>query len=220
MKIFVDSGDPREVERAFALGFVDGVTTNPTSLTGDFHSRINRLHDIMAVSYGPVSFQLLGPTYSDFMREAHNVLGMVNNPHNRLVIKLPCTIAGYRVSTELSQRVFTNLTLCFNPGQAILAAKSGASYISPFMGRLDDVGRNSMNTLAQIISAVRAHKIYKDSEILASSIRSVDHFLGAVMLGADALTAPFKVLVQLADDPLTSAGVEKFLKDVCDTNKS
>ena len=208
MKIFLDSADLGEMRKAADLGICDGVTTNPTLIARSGLDFRTVLTEILKLIPGPVSAEVVSTDANGMLAEAEVLAGM--NPN--IVIKLPLTQQGLKACRVLSQRgVRTNVTLCFQAGQALLAAKAGATWISPFVGRLDDVSEDGM----QLIRDIRA--IYDNygfkTEILAASIRHPRHVIEAALAGADVATMPLKVIEQLYAHPLTEKGLAAFLED-------
>ncbi len=208
MKIFLDSADLGEMRKAADLGICDGVTTNPTLIARSGLDFKTVLTEILKLIPGPVSAEVVSTDSKGMLAEAEVLAGM--NPN--IVIKLPLTPEGLKACRALSQRgVRTNVTLCFQAGQALLAAKAGATWISPFIGRLDDVSEDGM----QLIRDIR--KIYDNygfkTEILAASIRHPRHVIEAALAGADVATMPLKVIEQLYAHPLTEKGLAAFLED-------
>ena len=208
MRLFLDSADLDEIRKAADLGIVDGVTTNPTlnaKAGRDFRST---LQEIVAMIPGPISAEVVATKADDMLAEA----AILTKIHENIVIKLPLTPDGLKACKQLSGRgVKTNVTLCFQAAQAMLAAKAGATYISPFIGRLDDVSQDGV----QLIREIRA--IYDNYEyttnILAASIRHPQHIVQCAIAGADVATLPYKVLMQLYQHPLTEKGLASFLED-------
>jgi len=208
MKIFIDTADVQEIREAEALGMLDGVTTNPTLVAQSGRKMRDVLSEICEIVRGPVSAEVLTTQYEPIMAEAKELTTIAPN----IVIKLPLTTEGLRACKSLSEEgVKTNVTLCFSPLQALLAAKAGATYISPFVGRLDDVGHDGMDLVDQILEIYRNYDMR--TEVLVASIRSPAHVLEALRLGADVATIPFKVIAQLVRHPLTDAGLQRFLDD-------
>jgi transaldolase len=208
VKIFLDSADLGEMRKAADLGICDGVTTNPTLIARSGLDFKTVLTEILKLIPGPVSAEVVSTDSKGMLAEAEVLAGM--NPN--IVIKLPLTPEGLKACRALSQRgVRTNVTLCFQAGQALLAAKAGATWISPFIGRLDDVSEDGM----QLIRDIR--KIYDNygfkTEILAASIRHPRHVIEAALAGADVATMPLKVIEQLYAHPLTEKGLAAFLED-------
>jgi transaldolase len=208
MKFFIDTARIEEIKEAAALGILDGVTTNPSlvSKTGkDFRTLLD---EILAVVDGPVSAEVIATDYDGILKEARNL----SKIHKNIVVKVPLIKEGLKAVRTLSQEgVKTNVTLCFSPSQALLAAKAGASYISPFVGRLDDVSTNGMDLISQIVQIYRNYN-YK-TEVLVASIRHPLHLVEAALIGADVCTMPFDVINKLFNHPLTDVGLDKFLSD-------
>ncbi len=208
MDIYIDTANLDEIKRAASLGVLDGVTTNPSLIAkegADFHSRMG---EICGLVKGPVSAEVVATDHDGMLKEAEPLLAIADN----IVIKLPCTEDGVRACKSLSDRgVRTNLTLCFQPLQALLVAKAGAFLVSPFIGRLDDVGQDGMELIRQI------RQIYDNygfqTKILAASIRHPMHLVEAALIGADVCTVPFKVIQQMMKHPLTDSGLKTFLDD-------
>jgi transaldolase len=208
MKFFIDTADISEIKEAASLGILDGVTTNPSlvAMTGrDYKSVIK---DILEVCSGPVSAEVLSVDYEGMMKEAREWASLASN----VVVKIPLTEDGIKaVVTCTSEGIKTNVTLCFSASQALVAAKAGATYISPFVGRLDDIGHEGMTLIKEI------RDIYSNfnmaTEILVASIRSPMHLLDSAKIGADVATIPLKVFNQLIKHPLTDIGLAKFIED-------
>lgn len=208
MKLFIDSGDIGEIKEAVAMGVVDGVTTNPSLLAKVGKPVGPTIAEICAVIDGPVSAEVLS-TNSDEMIEEGRELARI---HPNVVVKLPLVADGLKAVRTLSQeQIRTNVTLCFSPTQALLAAKAGASFISPFAGRIDDVSEEGMRLIETIVQIYQNYDF--QTEVLVASIRSPRHVVEAALIGADVATLPFKVLAQLVKHPLTDLGLEKFLED-------
>lgn len=208
MKLFIDSADLGEIRKISELGICDGVTTNPTLIAKSGQDFKSVLQEIVRLVPGPISAEVVSTESTGMLAEAE-VLAKL---HENIVIKLPLTPEGLKTCKVLSGRgVKTNVTLCFQPGQALLAAKCGATYISPFIGRLDDVSVNGM----QLIHDIRT--IYNNygfkTQILAASIRHPQHIIESALAGADVATCPFKILMQLYSHPLTDKGLAAFLDD-------
>lgn len=208
MKFFIDTAKIEEIKEAAALGILDGVTTNPSlvSKTGkDFRSLLD---EILAIVDGPVSAEVISTDYDGIVKEARNL----SKIHKNIVVKVPLIKEGLKAVRTLSEEgIKTNVTLCFSPSQALLAAKAGASYISPFVGRLDDVSTNGMDLISQIVQIYRNYD-YK-TEVLVASIRHPLHLVEAALIGADVCTMPFDVINKLFNHPLTEMGLDKFLSD-------
>ena len=208
MELYIDTANLEEIQQAAAMGVLDGVTTNPSLVAKedvDFHER---LKDICAAVPGPVSAEVVSTEHDEMIAEADGLLALAEN----IVIKLPCIEDGIKACRTLSLRgVRVNMTLCFQPLQALLAAKAGAYLISPFIGRIDDVGADGMELIQQI------RQIYDnygfETKVLAASIRHPMHLVQSALLGADVATVPFKVIQQMLKHPLTDRGLERFLAD-------
>lgn len=208
MQFFIDTADVGDIKKALALGLCDGVTTNPSLVakTGRRFSEV--LKEITALVPGPVSAEVTAVEYDGMMREARHYAKVAEN----VVVKVPLIIEGLRAVRDLTaEGIRTNVTLCFSPVQALLAAKAGATYVSPFVGRLDDVSEDGMALIAQILEIYRNYDFA--TKVLVASVRHPLHVLEAARLGADVATIPFNVLEQLAKHPLTDLGLKKFLAD-------
>ena len=209
MKFFIDTADIKEIAAATELGLVDGVTTNPSLVAKSGRNFHDVLKDIIALVDGPISAEVVATEASAMVDEAEPLAKL--DP-DKIVIKLPLTEEGLKATKVLSQRgLKTNLTLIFSPLQALLAAKAGATYVSPFVGRLDDIGHEGMESVEQI-STIFDNYGYA-TEIIVASVRSPQHVLQAGLIGADICTIPYGVMLQLAKHPLTDIGLEKFLAD-------
>lgn len=209
MKFFIDTADLDEIREANDMGVLDGVTTNPSLMkkTGgvDFHTHIRKICEIVD---GDVSAEVVSTDYDGMMKEAH-VLAAI---HENVVVKIPLILDGIKAIKTLSDEgIKTNCTLCFSPTQALIAAKAGATYISPFIGRLDDISTSGMELIGQIVQ-IYANYGY-DTEVLAASIRHPMHVVESAMAGADVATMPLSVIKQLLKHPLTDSGLERFLSD-------
>ncbi len=208
MQFFVDTADVGEIKKALAMNLCDGVTTNPSLVarTGRKFSEV--LKEITALVPGPVSAEVTAVEYEGMMKEARQYAKVADN----VVVKVPLILEGLRAVRDLtSEGIRTNVTLCFSPVQALLAAKAGAVYVSPFVGRLDDVSEDGMAVIAQIIEIF--HNYDYPTKVLVASVRHPLHVLAAARLGADVATIPYGVLEQLARHPLTDLGLKKFLSD-------
>ncbi|HEO64009.1 MAG TPA: fructose-6-phosphate aldolase [Candidatus Omnitrophica bacterium] len=208
MKFFLDTANVTEIKEAKSWGVLDGVTTNPTLVSKEGGSFNGIARQILDIVDGPVSLEVIAEDSGGMITEAKELSSLGSN----VVVKVPFTKAGLKAVRELSSlNIKTNVTLCFSPAQALLAAKAGASYISPFIGRLDDISSYGM----QLVEAIK--KIYDnynfDTEIIVASIRHPLHVLDAALIGADIATVPFSVLDKLFNHPLTDVGIERFLKD-------
>ena len=215
MKLFIDTADIAEIREAMSLGLLDGVTTNPTLVAMTGRPMRDVLAEICDLVDGPVSGEVLSVNYDEMMEEAHDLAAIAPN----IVVKLPLIADGLRAVKELtSQGIRTNVTLCFSPIQAMLAAKAGATYVSPFVGRLDDVGHDGMDTVAQIVEIYNNYDF--ETEVLVASVRSPTHVLEALRLGADVATIPLKVIHQLIKHPLTDVGLPRFVADAAKIPKA
>ena len=208
MKFFADTAEISEIRELAATGLLDGVTTNPSLVQKSGRDFIEVLREITAACSGPVSAEVVALDYDGMMAQAEKLRKVADN----VAIKVPLTEAGLKTCRSLtSDGTMVNVTLCFSAAQALLAAKAGASFISPFVGRLDDIGTSGM----ELISDIRM--IYDNydfaTEILVASVRSPMHIVEAAKIGADVMTAPPKVIHQLFKHPLTDAGLAAFLKD-------
>ncbi len=216
MKIFLDTADVSEIRRAADAGLIDGVTTNPSlmaKVAGDGDPQDIFLAICDAVD-GPVSAEVVALDAEGMIEEGTKLAGLADN----IVVKLPLTEHGLRACRALTaEGIDTNVTLCFSAPQALLAAKAGATYISPFIGRLDDIGGEGMDLIAQIRQIYDNYGI--DTQILAASIRHPMHMVDSMLIGADCATLPPKVLYQLLKHPLTDKGLDAFLADWKSTGK-
>ncbi len=208
MKFFIDTADVKEIREAAAMGLVDGVTTNPSLVAKTGRKFREVLLEICDIVKGPVSAEVVGVKYDDIMKEARELAGLRPN----IVVKVPLIPEGLKaVRTCTDEGIKTNVTLCFSATQALLAAKAGATYISPFVGRLDDVSTNGMQLIREIC------EIYENyaytTEVLVASVRHPMHVHEALMIGAHVATCPLSVLLQLSKHPLTDLGLAKFLSD-------
>ena len=210
MKFFLDSANLNEIKEASALGLLDGVTTNPSLVAKenkqkDFKSTIK---EICIIAKGPVSAEVIATDFESMKKEALQLAKIDKN----VVIKLPMTVDGIKATKFLSnKKIPVNVTLIFSSSQALIAAKAGASYVSPFVGRLDDISTNGMNLINEISEIFLNYGF--PTEILVASIRNPVHIVDSARMGADVATLPFKVLLQLFKHPLTDIGLENFLKD-------
>ncbi|MAW06759.1 MAG: fructose-6-phosphate aldolase [Halobacteriovoraceae bacterium] len=208
MEFFLDTGDIEEIKEAAQWGIVDGVTTNPTLIAKTKRDQKEVIHDIVTLIDGPISAEVISTDSEGMLREA-DILAEI---HKNVVIKLPLTVEGIKACKTLSKReIKTNVTLCFSPNQALIAAKAGATYISPFIGRLDDNGHDGM-ALVEEIRTIYDNYGYT-TQILAASLRHPTHVRDAALVGADVGTMPFNVLKALYSHPLTDKGLAQFLKD-------
>jgi transaldolase len=208
MKFFIDTADVREIKEASAMGLVDGVTTNPSLVAKTGRKFGDVLLEICDLVKGPVSAEVVGTKFDDIMVEAKHLAGLRPN----IVVKIPLIPEGLKAVRACADLgIKTNVTLCFSATQALLAAKAGATYISPFVGRLDDVSFDGMELIADIVQIYDNYAF--DTEVLVASVRHPVHVLQAAKLGAHVATCPLSVLLQLAKHPLTDLGLARFLAD-------
>lgn len=208
MQIFIDTADIREIEQAQAMGVLDGVTTNPTLVAKTGKPMRTVLEQICERVKGPVSAEVLTTQTDTMLAEARELAKIAPN----IVIKVPLIEAGMRVVKTLTDEgIQTNVTLCFSPLQALIAAKAGATYISPFVGRLDDIGHEGMGLVADIVEIYRNYAL--PTQVLVASVRSPTHVLEGLRLGAHVATIPFDVIGKLLQHPLTDLGLQRFLAD-------
>jgi transaldolase len=208
MKLFVDTGSIKEIEAIAALGILDGVTTNPSLLAkepGDFRQNLKKICEIVQ---GPVSGEVTATDFAGMLQQGHDIAKI----HQHMVVKVPLTRDGIRACKALSgEGIRVNVTLCFSPAQALLAAKAGASYISPFVGRLDDIATNGMELVREIVDIYDNYEF--PTEVLVASCRHPIHVVESARMGADIATCPPAVIDAMFNHPLTNIGLEKFLKD-------
>lgn len=210
MKFFIDTANLDEIKEASELGVLDGVTTNPTLVAKEKYDITFKelIGEICKIVNGPVSAEVISTDTLGMIKEAHELAKISDN----VVVKIPLTKDGLKAVKSLKKDgIRTNVTLCFSPSQALLAAKAGAAYISPFVGRLDDISQDGMELVQQIITIYDNYDF--DTEVLVASVRHPIHVVQAALVGADIATMPFKVIEQLAKHPLTDVGLERFLED-------
>ena len=208
MKFFIDTANTDEIRKAWELGVIDGVTTNPSLMSKEGKDPVELLKTICSIVDGPVNAEVVGLTADVMIKEAK----ALSKIHKNIVIKIPMIEEGLKAVKKLSAlKIKTNVTLIFSATQALLAAKAGASYVSPFVGRLDDISHDGMEIVGQIIDIYDNYLF--ETEIIVASVRNPLHVLDAAMMGADIATIPFSVIAQLAKHPLTDIGLAKFLKD-------
>jgi transaldolase len=208
MKFFIDTANVDEIKEAQDLGMVDGVTTNPSLVAKEGKDFRGLIKEICAVVAGPVSVEVVSLEAGKMVAEAQDLASMADN----IVIKVPLIEEGLKAVKVLTEKgIKTNVTLCFSPVQALMAAKAGAAYISPFVGRLDDISSVGMDLVEQI-AAIYENYAY-ETEIIVASVRNPIHVLDAALVGADIATIPLKVIRQLIKHPLTDIGLENFLAD-------
>ena len=208
MKLFIDSGNIKDIETLVAIGIIDGVTTNPTLLAkepGDYRENLKKICQIVK---GPVSGEVTAVDVDGMLKEGREIAKL----DQHMIVKVPLTRAGIQACKTMSgEGIRVNVTLCFSAAQALLAAKAGATYISPFVGRLDDVGTNGMGLIKEIVEIYNNYDF--TTEILVASTRNPIHVVEAARMGADICTCPPALIDQLFNHPLTTIGLDKFLKD-------
>ena len=215
MKLFLDTADINEITDLNKTGMVDGITTNPSLIAKSGRNIIQTIEEICGIVSGPVSAEVTATDYDGMMREGARLAEIVSN----VTVKLPLTVDGLRACASLSEdNIMVNVTLCFSAAQALLAAKAGASFISPFVGRLDDIGADGMNLISEI-AEIYANYDYS-TEILVASVRGVQHVVDAALIGADVATIPPKIMSQMYKHPLTDKGLADFLSDWESTGQS
>lgn len=208
MKIFIDTANINEIKEAAALGVIDGVTTNPTLIAREGRDFIDVVSQICAIVDGPISAEVVSLKSDEMVREARPLARM----HKNIVIKIPIIPEGLKAAKILSaEGIKTNLTLCFSASQALVAAKAGATYVSPFIGRLDDIGQVGMDLIRDIKTIFRNYGF--GTQIIVASVRNPVHVLESALAGADIATVPYGVLMSLVKHPLTDIGIDRFLKD-------
>lgn len=210
MKFFVDTADVNEIKELAATGLLDGVTTNPSLVAKSGHSNfIELIKEIAGIVSGPVSAEVAATDYDTMLAEGLYLSKLAKN----IAVKVPLTPAGLKVCKQLSQQgTMVNVTLCFSPAQAILAAKAGATFVSPFVGRLDDIGEDGMNLIAEIVAIYSAYPEF-ETEVLVASVRHPRHVVDAAKMGAHVATIPPSVIRQLFQHPLTDKGLAQFVTD-------
>lgn len=214
MEFFLDTADLKEIETGLGWGMVDGITTNPTLIAKMGRPYLQTVQEIARLVPGPVSGEVLATEFDEMMEQGRRLAGLAEN----VVVKVPLTPAGLSAVRELlKEGIRCNVTLCFSAAQALLAAKAGAAYISPFIGRLDDVGEDGMLLIDQVVTIYRAYDF--DTKVLVASVRHPVHIVQSAQLGADVATLPFKVLEQLYKHPLTDVGLDRFISDWNKTGK-
>mgnify|MGYP001577055977 FL=1 len=208
MKFFIDTANINEIKEAASYGLLDGVTTNPSLVAKEGKNFRELLDEIIKIVDGPISAEVVSTDYDGIMKEAHELA----NIHKNIVVKVPLIKEGIKAVKSLTEEgIKTNVTLCFSPSQALLAAKAGATYISPFVGRLDDISHDGMELIQQIVKIYNNYN-YK-TQVLVASILHPLHLVEAALMGAHVATMPFDVINKLFKHPLTDLGLEKFLSD-------
>jgi transaldolase len=209
MKFFIDTANTDEIRKAFEMGVIDGVTTNPSLISKENRDFESLIKEICQIIQGlPISLEALSLKFEGMIEEARKLAKMGEN----IVVKIPMTAEGLKaIKVLISEGIKTNTTLVFSPTQALLAAKAGTTYVSPFIGRLDDISQTGMDLVEQIVAIFDNYGF--ESEVIVSSIRHPIHVLEAALIGADVATMPYKVIEQLVRHPLTDIGIERFLAD-------
>src|SRR5262245_7819416 len=208
MKLFLDTANLAEIKKIAAMGLLDGVTTNPTLVSKEKGAFKDILRNICEVVPGPVNAEVVSTNSEGMIKEGHDLAKI----HPNIIVKIPMTREGMVAVRKLAnEKIRTNVTLIFNPTQALLAAKAGASYVSPFLGRLDDIGHIGMDLVRQIVDIFDNYEF--ETEVLAASLRHPVHVIEAALAGADISTLPAKVFEQMFDHPLTDIGLRRFLDD-------
>ncbi|MBM4162381.1 MAG: fructose-6-phosphate aldolase [Ignavibacteria bacterium] len=208
MKFFIDTANIAEIKDAASLGVLDGVTTNPSLVAKEGKDFRKLLEEICAIVDGPISAEVLATDYEGIMKEAREL----SKIHRNIVVKVPLIKEGLKAVKALKgESIRCNVTLCFSPNQALIAAKAGAHFISPFIGRLDDVSHTGMDLIRQVVTIYRNY--HYDTQVLVASVRHPLHVVEAALIGADICTMPFKVIESLIKHPLTDIGLERFLAD-------
>ena len=208
MKFFIDTANINEIKEAAALGILDGVTTNPSLVAKKGKDFRKLLDEILKIVDGPISAEVISTDYEGILKEGRDLAKI----HKNIVVKVPLIKEGLKaVKTLTGEGIKVNVTLCFSPTQAILAAKAGATYVSPFVGRLDDISTSGMDLISQIVQIFRNYN-YK-TEVLVASVRHPLHVVEAALMGADVCTIPFSVIDKMFNHPLTDLGLDKFLSD-------
>ena len=208
MKFFIDTANIEEIRKACELGVIDGITTNPTLIAKEKKDPVTIFKEICAIVDGPVSAEVIGLKADGMVKEAEELAKI----HKNIVVKIPMIEEGLKAVKRLSAAgIKTNVTLIFSPNQALLAAKAGATYVSPFVGRLDDISHTGMDIVADIQAIYENYDFV--TQVIVASIRNPLHVIEAALIGADIATIPYSVIGQLIKHPLTDIGVAKFLKD-------
>jgi transaldolase len=208
MKFFIDTANLAEIQSAVDLGLVDGVTTNPSLLSREKEKPRDLIKRICQMVDGPVNAEVVSETAPEMVKEGQSLARI----HKNIVVKIPMTAEGLKAVKKLcGLGIPTNVTLIFSPLQALLAAKAGAAYVSPFVGRLDDISQDGIEIVGQIVTIFNNYGY--ETEIIVASVRHPIHVLTAALMGADIATIPYKVMLQLAQHPLTDIGIQKFLDD-------
>lgn len=208
MKFFLDTANLQEIAQAVRLGVIAGVTTNPSLIAKEGKEFLPTVKEICQLVDGPVSAEVISLEAEQMIAEAHKLAAL----HENVVVKVPMCAAGLEAVHRLTaDGIKTNMTLIFSANQALLAARAGATYVSPFVGRLDDIGNSGLQVVQDVVEIFAIHGL--DTEVIAASIRHPDHVLQSARMGAHIATVPFKVLQQMMQHPLTDMGIDKFLAD-------
>ena len=208
MRFFIDTANIEEIKEANELGVICGVTTNPSLIAKEGRDFIEVVKEISTIVDGPISAEVISLEHKGMVEEADKL----SKIHKNIVIKLPMTLEGLKATKILSQKgIKTNVTLIFSATQALLAARAGATYVSPFVGRLDDIGQDGLSLIEEIVDIFNVNAI--ETEIIVASVRNPIHVAQAARMGADIATVPYKVITQMTKHPLTDKGIENFLKD-------
>ena len=208
MKFFIDTANVEEIKKGIAIGMVDGVTTNPSLVAKEPRPFVEILKEICALVEGPVSAEVISLDAEGMVAEARELVKIADN----IVVKIPMIEEGLKAVKQLTaEGIKTNVTLIFSASQALLAAKAGATYVSPFVGRLDDISVNGLDLISDIMTILRNYGFA--TEVIVASVRNPMHVVESALLGADIATLPYKVIAQLAKHPLTDIGMQQFLAD-------
>ena len=208
MRFFIDTANIEEIKEANELGVICGVTTNPSLIAKEGRDFIEVVKEISTIVDGPISAEVISLDHKGMVEEADKL----SKIHKNIVIKLPMTLEGLKATKILSQKgIKTNVTLIFSATQALLAARAGATYVSPFVGRLDDIGQDGLSLIEEIVDIFNVNAI--ETEIIVASVRNPIHVAQAARMGEDIATVPYKVITQMTKHPLTDKGIENFLKD-------
>ena len=208
MKFFIDTANVEDIKKANDMGVICGVTTNPSLIAKEGRDFIEVVKEISTIVDGPISAEVISLDHKGMVEEADKLAKI----HKNIVIKLPMTLEGLKATKILSQKgIKTNVTLIFSATQALLAARAGATYVSPFVGRLDDIGQDGLSLIEEIVDIFNVNSI--ETQIIVASVRNPIHVSQAARLGADIATVPYKVITQMSKHPLTDKGIENFLKD-------
>jgi len=208
MRLFIDTANVDEIREANALGVICGVTTNPSLISKEGRDFIQVVKEITSIVDGPISAEVISMEHEGMITEARELVKI----HKNIVVKVPMCLEGLKAVKILSQEgIKTNVTLIFSAAQALLAARAGATYVSPFLGRVDDVGNEGMFLIEEIVDIFRTHDI--ETNIIAASIRHPVHVVSAARAGADIATVPYSVITKMTKHPLTDIGIDRFLKD-------